>query len=320
MPASTADSWSGGGCWDITLLVGGHLAPGTRGPLFWEWQPERQTGFPPCHLPYLCPQPPLPAWAVCFCPASSLAPCCVTPSPTPQGPVCLGRLPTRRSVWAELIHMQATAQVAAGGPQVTAWLDVCRQECPRLKKRVCVSQSLGPGLPGPSPRVRLLLQGLCAWLLGSTTWRGMGGSAGLALAPFLALGLGAGSDPAAHPPDRPPPRLSSVGSRTFPTLGGPLGGRKPVDSRCRATWLVGAGPHPRLSPTVASEARCGVGVLPRPPERRGLCGHTCAGCLRWGSAGGGEPRWAWWGLASSWRVEMDSGAARVRRSSLSLRS
>lgn len=106
--------------------------------------------------------------------------------------------------------MQATAQVAAGGPQVTAWLDVCRQECPRLKKRVCVSQSLGPGLPGPSPRVRLLLQGLCAWLLGSTTWRGMGGSAGLALAPFLALGLGAGSDPAAHPPDRPPLPGSAV--------------------------------------------------------------------------------------------------------------
>lgn len=108
-----------------------------------------------------------------------LARSCVTSSPGSEwGPRPL-------SVWAELIQMQATAQAAAGsagGPWGTAWLAGASG---RLKKGVCVSQSLGSGLPGPG----VAPAGVCqvavprpqsdlgvTWLLGSALWAVGGGS------------------------------------------------------------------------------------------------------------------------------------------------
>lgn len=87
----------------------------------------RRGGRPALGFP-ICPQHGL--W-VPVLPSPRRRPPSVTAKCTARRGQALGRQPSPRPVCAELIPMQATAQVAAGGPRVAAWLDVCRRERPR---------------------------------------------------------------------------------------------------------------------------------------------------------------------------------------------
>lgn len=144
--------------------------PGEQGgPLFREQCPEGQTWVPHLSLAHICARsegcPPPPALVHVYAwPPWPQEPCgredsggraqalhrdrCLLYSPPLVSPPALGvsralgsrlsgpaaRLPAGHPVWAELIQMQVTAQAAAGaagGPPVTAWLDLRRRARPR---------------------------------------------------------------------------------------------------------------------------------------------------------------------------------------------